>query len=388
MLFDELPVAFPWYDSVMKQNRFRENCTGTCAYKLVTPRTNLLPFQFRREAKAEILTTWEILYEDGSQAIDITRNIALVKARTADGYDSFYYDGSALAIEQKTNTTPSVQQLNLPAGFYYSKITAITESYYSELFYVPPDGFTPFETEKINYLKMEWWNDCDVKPIMYNLPESAPGVPGFKNTVYLDTFITASDPQIEQDGEQDGDNNLIPTFQKMTIPYKIHIMVPDYMKIALTAIQLHKNILITTSKGVRIGTVQNFEVKSQLEDSGCFSSLEITFEQPIAIVNHACCENMVLAPCDGTAPVLQTAMVSNGVMTLQGQIAANTWGNVYAAATNTSDFFLVAQGIPAEQINNGTAQLTSTQYGTFQWFKVVSLNFNCNYGQSPAIIRQ
>ena len=77
MINDELKSLFRWYDDINKQNRYKGYCKNLCDYRLITPTTNILPFQIRTsnpEGFALSITSWKIYCEDGTlyRTLDIS----------------------------------------------------------------------------------------------------------------------------------------------------------------------------------------------------------------------------------------------------------------------------------------------------------------------------
>jgi hypothetical protein len=280
MLFSELPVGFPWYDRIEQQDRYNENVEPVCDYKLISPVNALLPFEFILPPGTVMPTIWEILRIDSNAVeVDISAQIGLIRSAERNGKTYFYYDGAAL-------------EMLLPAGgYFYSRLTfAGGIKKFSEMFYIPGIFFLIADNE-ISFLRIVWYNQTDLRPIFYN--DLVGCLPFFKNVAYLDTFITASEPEIEVDGEKDGNDVLIPTFQKMIIPYRITVVVPDFLKRALMLMQMHDTVIITTKQGIRSGAVENITVTSALEANGGLSTVDIVFQEDLAIVKKGCGENMI-----------------------------------------------------------------------------------------------
>lgn len=283
MLYNELPVAFPWYDKIEKQNRYNEHTGTICDYQLISPADALLPFEFYKKPVGGVLpSTWEV-FEINSQALvaDISANIALLFQTVRESREYFCYHG-----EQLTG-------LALPAGYFYSKMTFPDSTvYYSEMFHVPESLFYIANDANIDFLKLTWHNNTDIRPIFYNNLDSF-GVAKFKNVLYLDTFIHASEPEITEDGTRDGNDEVITTFQKVVIPYRISVAVPDFVKKALCVMPLHGTIRVVTRHGVRDGLLEQVKINTALEASGALSVIDILFYSDIAMVKKGCADNMV-----------------------------------------------------------------------------------------------
>ena len=283
MLYNELPIAFPWYDKIEKQNRFNEHTTGVCDYQLISPADALLPFQFYKQPIGSVLPNlWEV-FEANSQVkvADITSNIPLLFKVVREGREYFCYHGDKL------------QNMALPAGYFYSRMVFPDGTiFFSEMFHVPESFFYIGNDTNIQFLKLSWYNNSDVRPIFYNNLDGQ-GVPKFKNVLYLDTFIHASEPEITEDGTRDGNDELITTFQKVVIPYRITLAVPDFVKKALCVMPLHSTIRVVTKQGVRDGLLEAVKINTALEASGALSVIDILFYSDIAIVKKGCADNMV-----------------------------------------------------------------------------------------------
>ena len=112
--------------------------------------------------------------------------------------------------------------------------------------------------------------------------------------MYLDTFVHASEPEVEEDGEQDGDQRQIDRFQRMIVSYRFSVAVPDFMKIAITSLTMHSSVNVVTPKGVRSGSISDITISSNIEDDGAYSKVDVKLEETV-MVKHGCCENMTLS---------------------------------------------------------------------------------------------
>ena len=169
---------------------------------------------------------------------------------------------------------------------------ALNPLYYSEMFFIPENFFYIGAAASADFLKLSWYNNSDIRPIFYNNLDGS-GIAKFKNTLYLDTFIHASEPEVTEDGTRDGNDELIITFQKVVIPYRITLIVPDFIKKALCVMPLHGIINIRTKKGIRDGNLEEVKINSALEASGALSVVDILFKSEVALVRKGCADNMV-----------------------------------------------------------------------------------------------
>lgn len=300
-IFQELPTAFPWYEgTIKKQNRYRFNVKSDDWAGLISPKNSLLPFEFWEpyiidggmvNLGADV-HEWKIFdLNDNLVATLSAASIALIHYIIKENRQYFYFAGDALTVSGGA-------ALNLSPGFYYSRVELVFSGgsshltyFYSEVFRVPDCIFSTTSTpDQIPFLKLEWWNNTDLRPIFYN--DLVSGVPRFRNVIYLDTFVHQSEPEIQEDGEKDGNDVVIATFQKCLLKYRITELVPDYLKLALVVMSMHDHVKLTTEYGIRSGEMQTVTTNSQTEEGGAFSTVDIIFEEDVAMIKKACGDNM------------------------------------------------------------------------------------------------
>lgn len=283
-LFNELPTAFPWYNIVEKQHRFRENVIDKYQdYGLINPTDALLPFEFYSLITGLTVTQWRVYDLDGVQVEEIN-SLALVLNATRDGRQYFYYGGQQL--------TTIGGPLNLPPGYYYSRIRlSNNDLYYSEVIHVPECGFSVNDVTTMNFLRLEWYNDSDLRPIFYN-DKDIVNVPKFRNAVYLDTFIHVSEPEIEEETIPDGNEEDVPVFQKALIRRRITELVPDFLRVALALLKMHDHVFLTTPRGIRTGELSKVTASFATDFAGAFSTVEIVFEETLVMIKKGCADNM------------------------------------------------------------------------------------------------
>lgn len=134
MIAEPIKTAFPWYDDILKQNRYKEQCVSSCNYKLLTPINTIPPFEIRTNEYGISFVSWKIFCaEDDTEIIDISTHITIgnaIEIVTIAGQDYIVYSGAALT---ETFFAPA---LILECGTYYSVLETNEASYYSELFSV------------------------------------------------------------------------------------------------------------------------------------------------------------------------------------------------------------------------------------------------------------
>lgn len=261
MIYSELPLVFPWYDSLLKQNRFRKNCINIAPFKLITPNDALLPFQFTSpHSELKTIIEWKIFNEDGLQVKDLDSDITKLKNKMIDGNQYTYYKGDQLS-------------LSLPCGFYYSKIRFqdSTNYYVSELFFISNFSINTHP----DLLRITYKHTCDIGPIKYSSLD-----PDYQNILFLDSFITHSEPAYLEEVEKDGFGNETVVFNKYQNRFETQVVVPDFLKTAIVVMQLHKALSVVTNSGLNIVAINRLLVKTTIMElsAGCHSSVEIMFE--------------------------------------------------------------------------------------------------------------
>lgn len=275
-IYNELPVAFPWYDNKAKQQRYRENAQQVIEYDLLSPYHSLLPFQINVPGHVNKPIKWEVVSTCDGVKQDISKNISLLRAVQTADFTYVYYGGA----EMDFRPSPEVSKLvGLKPGRYYSIITwGGGIAFYSEVFTVVKD--------LKRYLKFEFWNGSDIAPVLYSAT-------GWKQTLYLDTFIHINEPEVEVDGERDFNDVVIPTFQKMSVKSQFNVVVPDFIKIALVSAQIHDSVTVTTQEGVRVGNVDKLTATPTAEPGGAYSMVEVKLEQ-VVMRRTACADEIEL----------------------------------------------------------------------------------------------
>lgn len=265
MIYNEIPIAFIWYDNQQKQHVLQENAQNVCFKGLICGQDKLLPFQFRKNSTAKP-KTWKLIKCCGDFEVDLTANINLIKAVATGEGIYVYYDGDDMYFKKYDN---SLQPLNIPTGIYYSILQfEDDEEFYSEVFQVVSDLSV--------MVKLTFWDMGDINPIKYHNIT-------FKQVVYLDTFISSSEPEIEEEGEYDVKNVIVPTFQKMTVKHRMSIYAPDYLKVALTSLQMHSNIELEAPAQGREGIISRVEVTATVEEDISYGIVSMLLVEEILV---------------------------------------------------------------------------------------------------------
>lgn len=365
MLFDNLPLPLPWYQQVTHQDRFRQNAAMNAVITQLGPKDGILPFQLRKPSFSTLPATWVIKcaangklqdYIDGFEdptVVDLSSFIftalqwLTLHNPDEDGggdYDYIIFKNENNSLDMITGTFPD----GLPPGVYYMQMDfgpgghdqpELGGKWCSETFRVPVDRFTwDVPAQDCNYPCFKWSHNSDIIPIHYDSDEEQP----FYNLLYLDTWITASEPVYVTQGKNDGFEEYFPQFQKAVIKYRISTIIPDYIKVSLYMFLLHENKYLFTEHQLREGKIKNLEVSSTLSDDGALSIVEILFEQMSLTVKTNCDINMVvpLGYEVGGGPYVLTvhACFDSGAITVKmttfpDGVYGELWGYVGAGPT-------------------------------------------------------
>ena len=265
----ELPTVLPWYENLQNQIRFRENNKDVEIYRNITSvEEYFIPFVFKVPKGYGRPIEWKIKQMNGI-TIDISSQINLLYYIEYDDFLYIYYFG----------TYGNGFSIGIPVvGYFWMEIKfpnahpSYGKTYYSEVLFAKCDRNT--------YLDIHFSNEGDIEPIRYRN--------GFKQIAILDTFLHTAEPEIEEEGERDGENNLIPTFVKMTVRQNAEVIVPDYMKTALSSLQMHDNIWIGNGYNGS-GDIDRATVTAQTDETGAFSSVIIDFQTDV--MSKKICDN-------------------------------------------------------------------------------------------------
>lgn len=274
-LIKELPTVLPFYTDIRNQNRFKENVKKKCPFQLLSPKNAFLPFLIQIPKGSAKPTSFKLISLNGAET-NLMNNVNILKAIDFEDFAYCYYKGETLTFKYETIE----QELNLKGG-YYIELTIGGIKYFSEVFVMEEEIKNSEFGNK--FIKIEFWDSKDIEPIRYRQ--------AFKQVVYLDTFIHTSEPEIEEETENDGNNNPNPTFSKLLIKQKIEIIVPDFLKIALMTLPMHEEIKIF-DQNKREGKIDRTKVTPTTVSGGAFATLEIVFETDI-LTKTLCDENKI-----------------------------------------------------------------------------------------------
>jgi hypothetical protein len=271
---DNLPkTPFAFYELEEWQNRNLRWCKGEqYTYRLLCPKTHLLPFQIRRTPVDYPITALNLRTEDGTVVRDLLPNIAEkdFKVRRLKLEPEGDYKDYIIQYGREPLTEP------LPEGRYYLTLEDCTGgTYYSEVIEVC--DFDYLRPEKL--VRLVYCNCSPIGGIIYG--------DGYKNILYLDTEIGTPEYKYDEEGVNDGDGNFKPTHQKQYKYYQFILTAPEFLSDALHTIRAHDEVYITSRQGYS-AKAEEIEVKSRWETS-CVAEMTIQFRND-QLINLNCCQ--------------------------------------------------------------------------------------------------
>ena len=345
MLYDEMPVALPWYDNIAKQDRFKPNASQDVPWPQLSPKDGLLPFQVRKPAMGERPIHFYIrCCADGSEIVDMDGIISSLEYGTNEGYDYITWN-------EEDNILLSGAGVDIQPGDYYYEMQFRDKTYVSEVVRVPQDRFVWNDPTTCNYPILTWDNaGADLRPMKYSGAT-------FVNKMILDTFIQASQPVIDLEIVKDGVNEPIATFQKVSIVYQMICAMPDFMKVALCVMEIHANINLVTDRGLRSGPLKNIVITGSVEEDGAHTVVTIAFEQTVIISRTSCADNMAAEDCSIVIPAPPLYSTWNlpdlSLFVKSSSFPFGYYGEVWAYKNSVSAYIRVADYVSALNLRMG-----------------------------------
>lgn len=263
--------AFPFYNKIEMQNRFKDNSANNCEFALISPKNAFLPFQIAVKGVTEINKIYVCISK--FNRTDISENINLIKVINTEDYTYFQYDGQVINFMNNSIKLDGVHKW-LEIEFTNG------DTAYSEVF-----KGCGFEVGKpCKYLKIEYSSSGDLPPILYH--------DGFKQVIYLDTFIHNDDPEIEEEVRQNSKGQMIRLRQQMFTNHKIVDLTPNFLKLAISSLQMHDKVNIITAYDKEEITAENISTTSTPTSDGAYSTIEISIKQILLSLN-ACNSQIV-----------------------------------------------------------------------------------------------
>lgn len=269
-------------DSELRRHLYTERPSALLAnqqpYKLVADWTRLLPFQIHIPAAWAkdgdlVIKSIKIMGCDGAE-VPIP-HLLLSKMElfqsSSDGLWWIYKAESGI-LNSSTGFLNSGKYYRLVVKFQSGRTA------WSEWIWLPKA-----QPEFKNYVKMEWWNDCDTGNIIYQT--------GYKNLIYLDTDVVQNQPTIEETGIENGYGEFVQTGSRWVDNYSVEDVVPEFVMQALLMLRMHEKIKLTLPHLVQNGFVRAAKITATPEKQGNLYTIDMTLEQDIRLIKYNCCGN-------------------------------------------------------------------------------------------------
>lgn len=269
MIYRELPTAFVWYDNIQKQSVRQETLSYSCYYGLIAPKNAILPFQFLKQSEAKPVT-WRAVSRCGGQEVDLSTNLSLVTAIQVSRGVYVTYKGEDLNFALAGGSTAP---LNLAPGEWYCEMTfSDGVTLYSEIFKVVADVS--------KFVRLEFFDESDLDPIKYVDTN-------FKQVVYLDSIISNSETEVVEEGDEDENGKFTATYQRLTVNHRLEAYVPDFLKIALTSMQMHSNVTLMSPTQAREGVIDRVVVSSVTDPNVQYNTVTMQLVEN-SLVKNSC----------------------------------------------------------------------------------------------------
>lgn len=255
-----IPLRF--YNAVEKQDRFKPHVNKT--WVQYTDTTHLPEFQIQVASGCASCTVNLVSLSTGAETT------------VTQGSDFFFvtYTSFKYFIYARTVTLSTITE-----GGYYLKVTESGGTiHYSETFSV---------VNSLNgYTILVYYNTNDLGGIDYGTS------PPFKITLALDD-VTFAKPEyvIEEEGTEDGDGNVLITFQRRVKLYKMWFYAPEYIADAISLIPLHDNVTLYLNYNEtdqESGQIYDFAMTAEWVETKGLAKITCEFrDQPVIKTNCA-----------------------------------------------------------------------------------------------------
>jgi len=287
------PTSLRLHTSTAKQAGRARYCEGNInMFKNVTPYTTLPPFCEVATSNAGVTEVLLIPYDLEADNIDVTSDITFDTA--TEGLLTWYaYNGGAV-IDPDANVSSA--EVGGPITFrewvdvyeggpFYFRVTVGSGGgairHYSEWFYFE-DVETANPASECNRIKLEWYDTtCGQGNVRYDLANIV-------NKLYLLSDVGEPSYLYDEDGQEDGDKEIDPVFQKVTRRSRFRVVIPEYISEAFALIPLCNTVLLTDQFGDQYN-ITNIEISDPEWLNGCMGRIEFVYSHSLDYIIKRCC---------------------------------------------------------------------------------------------------
>ncbi|GAF91010.1 unnamed protein product, partial [marine sediment metagenome] len=157
----------------------------------------------------------------------------------------------------------------------------------------------------MEFLKFEYWNSCNLDTYYQD---------GFKQVIWLNSDLIASEASIEEDGSEDQNNEFNATFKKYENRYQVETVCSEPLLDALAEMQLCDNVFVYRKTG-ESARVKNISIVPDWIFTDCYADTKIEFNVDYFTFDP-CCGN---PPCEVGNPTIDSYLVGGININLIGQ---------------------------------------------------------------------
>lgn len=313
-------LAFPFYNKLNSQDRFRRGCSGQGVFGQLSQANRFPPFQIKRDRTGALLDCIHVFLLDGTMYGTLLHPAFPYTLQQTQYADYITYYGGVIA------------GLSLPCGFYYLGIDGL----FSEVFQVA--------TDLSNTVSLSWNNSKPLGGIRYG--------EGFTQTLLLNSEILEPDYRFDEEGDLNGEEVFVRDLAKLS---KLRVLesggVPEYLVDAINAIPLHDD--------VRVGAFDDLgklTAKTAWLKGACRGNVSVTFEDERPVLWRECDE------VEEATEVSQTGFIADPNVCNGAPSVRPVWSNTGDIRCVQSEFwtsFALTQQVSKNNcLSGGLAQTT------------------------------
>ena len=267
-MFDNtLHIPLKFYTAVEKQDRFRAFST-TKKFIQWTDEDHLPEFQIKADSSDNFSTV---------KLVNVDTYVENTVTMGSDFYEVDFTGFTYLIYNRILDLSSPT-----PPGDYYLKVTTSSaDVYYSEVFSVG---------DIIGKTIFEYYNSTDIGGIDYTNGDAGQ----YKSTLIVDTTMAKPEYVIEEEAVEDGDGNVMVTFQRHVKKFKLWFHAPEHIADAVALIPLHDYVTLTTNYGQpdqSTGRVYDPVVTVEWLETKGLAKITIDFRDT-AIIKTNCANNL------------------------------------------------------------------------------------------------
>lgn len=256
-MVNELYTSLRFYDSIDFLNRFR-GLDHSYKWRLYEDTKHLPAFQVNTSGG---LTSLKLIDLATGAETDVSSDFT-----NGGGQAVEFSDFTRIYYPRASETTPR------DYGHYYLKLTSGSDVLYSEDFII--DNISGKQI-------ITWSNEKDLGGIYY------PSSNKYWNKMILDAVVAKPSYPIEEDGNEDGFSNFIPTFQRVYKQWQMWFYAPEWVADACSLIPLHDYVTIYPSYGNGVSyTASDVDFTIEWMENKGLAKITLTFRRDAVVKTY------------------------------------------------------------------------------------------------------